>query len=360
MEASEKYGGESLIIAKARKRAHESKSKFIDLVYFNLEDLRFSTPKRVADYRAKRLSCTRIADLCCGIGSQSIAFSKTCKEVLAVEIDKRKIEYARMNDKEKKVKFIQGDVLSENTKKEVNEFKPDIIFCDPERLKSESVRILGSIKPSLIKIFEFYSKVTKNIAIEIPPQMNLKQLEELKKFGEFEAEYLSFNNKLNRMTVYFNDLKKADISAADISGTRIEKADCKAELSKKPLKFIYEASGAVKKAKLENEFALLINAKILGGKKKMILLTSESLCKNKEAKAFSKVYRLIAVSNNFNNTINILRKFGFGKVVLKIRIKPEDYWKERGRYQKLLKGKKEATLFKLNEESCIICEKISL
>jgi len=357
----EKYSNKEILsIAKARKRAQESKSKFIGMKYFNLEDLRFSTPKYVADYRAKRLSCNRIVDLCCGIGSQSIAFSKTCKKVLAVEIDERKIKYAEINDKEKKIKFVHGDILSEKVSKQIAEFKPDIIFCDPERLESEPARIIHSIKPSIMKILDIYSKITKNISIELPPQINLEQLEDLKKFGEFEAEYLSFNNKLNRMTVYFNGLKKADISAADVSGARIEKRGSRAEISEKPLKFIYEVSSAVTKAGIENEFALLINAKILGREKNRFLLTSRALCKNKEAGAFSKAYKLVAVSNNFNNTINILKKFGFGRVVLKIRIKPEDYWKERSRYQKLLKGKKEATLFKLNKENCIICEKISL
>ncbi len=333
---------ELLSIAKARKRASESKSKSIELDYFNLEDLRFSTPKDIADYRAKRLKCQKIVDLCSGIGSQSISFIKTCKNVLAVEIDSRKVKYAEMNDKSKRIKFIQGNILSENIIKEIKEFKPDAIFCDPERLESEKERNLDSIKPSIKQLIEIYSKITPNLCIELPPQIDLDKLKEL---GNFEAEYLSYNNKLNRLNIYFGSLKRSEISVVDISGARIEKSQANAKNANFPSTYLYEVSTAISKAGLENEFANKINADILGEDKTKLLLTSDKLSESSEAKNLSKIYKVLGYSFNFEEIIKILKKNNIGKVVIKKKIPPEDYWKERKKYESSLRGKKQACLF---------------
>ncbi|OGJ16469.1 hypothetical protein A3K73_04535 [Candidatus Pacearchaeota archaeon RBG_13_36_9] len=335
---------ELLSIAKARKRASESKSKYLDLLYFNEEDLRFSTPKDIAGYRAKRLKCSKIVDLCSGIGSQSIAFSRTCKKVLAIELDERKVKYAEMNDKSKKIKFLCSDVLSHEAIQAVKDFSPDIIFCDPERMEEEKERSIDSITPNIKKIIETYSKIAPNLCIEVPPQI---ALEKLNGIGGFEAEYLSYNNKLNRLDLYFGNLKKSGISVADVSGARIEKSQAAAENASFPSKYIYEVSTAITKAGLENEFAILINAEILSTEKNKLILTSNEASKTQESKAFSKVYRVLGFSDNFKELIRILKNNRVGKVILKKSISPQDYWQERKKYEKSLFGKKEACLFSI-------------
>ena len=351
---------ELLSIAKARKRASESKYKSLNLQYLNEDDLRFSTPKDLANYRAKRLKCNKIADLCSGIGSQAIAFSQVCKEVLAIEINERKIEYAKANDKRKKVKFIVGDILSEKIIKSIKEFTPDIIFCDPERMEEEKERTLESINPNIKKIIEIYSKITPNLCIEVPPQINQGILIPL---GTYEAEYLSYNNKLNRLDLYFGELKKAEVSVADISGARIEKSSKapKAKAAVFPSEYIYEVSTAITKAGLENEFAQSINAETLGTEKNKLLLTSNEASKTKEAKAFSKTYRVLGFSDNFKNIIQTLKNNKIGKVILKKSVPPENYWQERKKYEKFLHGKKEACLFSVksnNKEIEIVAEEL--
>src|SRR4030043_1468310 len=81
---------------------------------FEKEDLRWATPEIVADYRARRLKCDLIVDLCCGIGGQSIFFGKYCKKVVAVDKDEKKIEFAKKNAGVygvRNIDFIVGDVL---------------------------------------------------------------------------------------------------------------------------------------------------------------------------------------------------------------------------------------------------------
>jgi hypothetical protein len=342
---------EFLDIAKARKRAKESKYKFSEAKYFNSKDLRFSTPKEIADYIAERLKCDIIIDLCSGIGAQSFSFSKQCKKVYSVEINKDRFIYAKNNFPEKNIQFINGDVLSEKIINQIKETKPNIIFCDPERLESEIERNLDSIKPNIKQLIETYLKISPNICIELPPQIDFDKLKELKGLGDFEAEYLSFNNKLNRLHLYFGNLKKSEVSVVDVSGVRIERFGKSLEKVNnqnkvnKPLKYLYEATTAIIKAGLENEFAQKINAKTLYSNKTKLLLTSDSLSQSEEAKKLSKIYKILGYSDNFKGIIKILNNNKIGKVVIKKKVSPEEYWNERKKYEKQLFGKKQACLF---------------
>ncbi len=340
---------EFLSIAKAQIRNEKDKSKLIDAFYFNEEDLRFSTPKLVADYRAGRLKCNRIVDLCSGIGIQAGAFTRTCKEVLAVEIDSSKVKYAQENCKDRKnIKFLIGDVLDDDLINQVKKFSPDIIFCDPERLVEEKERNLESIKPNLRKLIEIYSKICRNICIEVPPRIDIKKLNEL---GNMEKEYLSLDNKLNRLDLYFGEIKKAEISVVDaVSRARLEKNSSikNAVISKKTLSYIYEVSEAVVKAGLINEFTNECGAAIIEGcEKNKVLLTSDYAI-DKKLKNLCNSYKIVGFADNFEDINKALRKIGFGKVVIKYSIEPKYYWKERNMIERGLLGKKEAAVLRVN------------
>lgn len=109
-EAEVECFDEIFSIAKARIKNDKTKEK----LYMNLGDLRFATHEEVAKYRASRLKCNTIIDAGCGIGLQSIAFSKTCKKVIAIEIDERKARYALENFKKlgiKNIELVTGDAI---------------------------------------------------------------------------------------------------------------------------------------------------------------------------------------------------------------------------------------------------------
>ena len=328
--------------------------------HFSEEDLRFATPLNVADYRAERLKCKVIIELCSGIGIQSGAFAKTCRKVFGFEIDERKVGYSQENFKEfDNLKFFQGDVLSKEVVKQVKEICPDIIFCDPERLAAEKERNLNSIKPSIKRLIEIYSKITPNICIEVPPQIDLMKLSEL---GEFEAEYLSLSNKLNRLNLYFGDLKSSEISVTDvISRVRIEKDKGirKPRKSNRIFRYLYEASSAIEKAGLENEFADELGALVLKGcEKGKLLLTSDKMYDGK-LKTLCNIYELMSVAGKLEDVARILKEKGFGKVVIKYSVSPKEYWKERNRIENNLIGnkEKEAVLFSV-EGKYVICRKV--
>jgi hypothetical protein len=67
------------------------------------------------------------------------------------------------------------------------------------------------------------------------------ELDKLKELGLFEAEYLSLDNKLNRLDLYFGELKKDNISVVDLTtGTKIISSQNKKTIrTKEILKYIF-------------------------------------------------------------------------------------------------------------------------
>ncbi|MEM0465595.1 MAG: hypothetical protein QXW97_02745 [Candidatus Pacearchaeota archaeon] len=354
---------ELISLAKARLEAQKEFSKKIyNVKYFNIDDLRFGTPVSVAEFRAKKLKCNKIVDLCSGIGLQSFAFSKQCSEVLSVEIDERKSKYSIMNfGEQKNITFICGDVLSKEIVKKVSDFKPDIIFCDSERQVNEKERSLQTIKPNLKDLISIYEKICPNICIEIPPRIDLEKLKDL----DCEKEYLSLNSKLNRLDLNFGNLKKFDVKVVDVeSGVYIFKDSNvnSIKVTDKINSFIYELSEAVIKADLINEIGELINADLLKFcEENKVLLTNKT--PNVDFKHLADCYKVIGISKNIDNAINILKKESVGKVVIKYSINPKYYWKERNRYENNIRGKKEVFIFKIFNKkrkiSYVICERLT-
>ena len=347
----EKLAGTKLIeeildIAIARRRFRE---KGVDKkLCLNSADFRFSTPKIVADYRAERLKCSTIADLGCGTGMQSFSFAKKCKKVYAVEIDERKLRYAKENAKLlgiKNIEFIHGDVLDEKIIKKIKD--ADIFFSDPSRLPSETERKLETILPDPRILLKKYPK---NIAIEFPPQIQEIDF-------DCEREYLSVRGFLNRLTLYFGTLKKANYSAVALPSKERLESSKKEEavlMNKKglPLDYIYEIDSAILKAGL----AVKLAEKTKTVAYETNLLTSGKLI---ESPFFRNSFKVLeACHSYFESIVKALQKHKIGQIVLRQRIDPKLYWKTRNDYEKNLKGEKVAHLFIF--EKAVVAEKIGL
>ncbi len=329
-------------IEAARTKNLKIKKTKYEGLYMNLSDLRFSTSDMVAEYRANRLKCNTIVDIGCGIGLQTIAFAKTCNKVYAIDIDERKVRFAKLNAKLLKlnnVKFFHGDAL-----KLVSKFKDaDMIFCETERAPSATERNLEQLKPNPYALLKTYKTVTENICIEVPAHIKTLRL-------NCEKEYLSINHQLNRLNLYFGNLKKCSVSVVALpSMKRLELSNKKALSSKKILKFLYEVDTAVTKAGLISE---LSNKNLYVYRK---FLTSNFKIKNDFFKNRFKV--LYSGKYSFKKIMNVLKTNNFGKVVLRQKVNPKEYWQLRNKYENKLNGKKTAHLF-IDEHETILCEKL--
>ena len=307
------------------------------------EFLKFATPRDVANYRAERLRCNVLVEIGAGIGGQTIAFSRKCKKIIAIELNKERAKILNENLKRlriKNVEVINGDALNKSIIQKISKENPEIIFVDTER-PEESERTLNKINPPIEKIIELYSHLTSRIAVEIPPFT--QDLEKLKLI--FEEEFISLNGQLNRLTLYFNELKTCEKSAIALpSKERLTNSGNEIKPQKvssiKNMKYLYFIDPAVVVSKLTNELSEKLNLPIFELNKPV--LVSNNLKKS----YFLVSYKIIKICENKPEKIlQELKKIGAGKVIIRYNVLPKDYWKIRNFYEKELEGKKEINLF---------------
>lgn len=333
------------------------KIKFTKPIYSNKDGLQLSTPEIAAKYIAKRLKTDIIADLGCGIGGQVIFFAKECKKVYAVERDPVKIEYAKKNCElygVDNVEFILGDALSLETRDKISD--SEIIFSDPARPLAEKIRTLDNLQPPIADLIKIYSGITKNLAFHAPPQMPPERIG-----FDCEYEYMSLNGQLNRLTLYFGDLKKCERSAFVLPANVYLPSSNVPDIETAQLgEYVYEPEPAVLKAGLLGELAGAISdagesVYFYNGNKKRTLLTSKNLI---DSSFFKDKYRVFGKTGKDIPQIKaVLTAANAGKVVLRFEVPPDEYWNVRNELENGLTGNKNVHLFRFGDE-VLVCEKI--
>jgi 16S rRNA G966 N2-methylase RsmD len=337
-------------VARCRIKAKEKFGELADKLYFDEIGLRYSTPKIVAEYRADRLKCDTIADVSCGVGAQLIFFAMRCSKAYGVEIDRKRALFAKLNAKSlglKNVEIIRGDALNG---KIVEKIRADIVFSDPARPPEEEVRTLESLQPNPILIHEKYSRVTENIAFELPPQMPPERIP-----LEGEKEYTSLNFKLNRLALYMGGLAECEVSAISLpSRERITDLDesIKPEKTTKFESFLYEVDPTIMKAGLLPNLLgkLDFNARVIYSDKRRTLLSSDEVVNS----AFLRRYSILNVVKFEISTIkNALKELNAAKVTLRFSLDPSEYWSVRKKLEEGLSGERWVYLFRIDEYAVI-------
>jgi SAM-dependent methyltransferase len=352
-----------------------------DVLSVPREEKRFSTPEIVAMYRAEKLACRTIVDLCSGYGFQAFAFSQTCNHVIAVELDPKKVaqaeEYARILGI-KNITFICGDVLDQKVVLKIAQTDVDVVFCDPERLPAEKERTLATIGPDVKKLLELYNPMTEQIVIEFPPHIRGLDLDAA---FDAEFEYLAVDGVVNRLTLYFGALKVSGKSVVLLPHVeRIEVLKKKGEehivssrLSSAGYQYILEPSPAVLLADLSFE-ALCYDAdakKIsaaIDGKEIMQTILGKKVfffSKEKIVNPFFTTYHILQRTKDTPGNVEqqkklagLLRAEGAEKVVLRYHVDPSQYWNERKKLEVGLNGHKTIHLFLF--DMAVLSEKCSL
>jgi len=326
----EQYKDELISIANARRNNKKSK----DISYLNENDLRFATHELAAEWRAKKLASSRLLEVGCGIGIQTIAFSKTCKRVISIDIDERKIEYAKANIKKlgiTNVEFVCADIMELTD--ELKLFNPETVFLDPARPAEEDVRTLKSFSPPLKEFIEAF-KYAKT-AIELPPQMQIMP-------AEGEREYMSINGLINRLTLYIGEYKTSAVLLP--KNIRIEGQPKEPEQIERLETYIIVPDPAVIKAGLINE----IHIKEYNG-----VYTSKNAITD-----FGTPLKILAAGDE-EKIIGELRKLKAGSILVRWKVDPKMYWKIRKRFEDRLSGTLQFHLFKAGSEY-IIAKKVNI
>ncbi len=342
---------ELISIAKAQIK----NTKTTHQIYFSEEDLQFATPDMIAEYRAKKLKTDTIIELGCGIGLQTIAFAKECKKVIAIDIDKRKIAYAKKNISLlgiSNVTFIYGDALDEHI---IKQCKGDKVFLDPERKQTEKERTLATITPNIQKIIAAYKEIASEICIELPPQIQEDMITQ-EKIAFDEKEYISINGKINRLHIYIDNKrdkkeKKELITAVSLpSQMKLSSEDT---LFKKKIvsaitkeySFLAEIDEAVQKASLIDTLPVEGDLFIWKNKQFLILRKKEINPFLQPQSPFLKLHLFIDTAKNKEELILKLQKQDIGKILIRGSISNEEYWPFRKSIEQNLKGNKTAEVF---------------
>lgn len=337
------------------------KKNFEQKLYSDDDGLRFATPWPVAAYRARKLKCSSLADISCGIGGQTVYFARECEVVYAIEINSAKLELARKNCKLfgiDNVEFICGDALSENVIEQIPAV--DVIFSDPARPAAEEQRDIFNLTPHIPEVLAAYSGKTNNFAFEVPPQLPPERIP-----FDCELEYLSLDGELNRLNLYFGNIRTCVRSALALPGAAKlcgklydeEKVPGITEVSI-PGKYLYEPEPSVVKAELLPELAAEMhegNIFTFRIDNKRLMMTSDLSVKHPMIK---NAYRIVFSSEFIPDDINReLRNLGYGKVLLRAEVDPSIYWEIRNRLERNLKGEKKINLF-VRGRTAYMCEKV--
>lgn len=336
------------------------KKNFERQLYSDEDGLRFATPWPVAAYRARRLKCSSLADISCGIGGQTVYFARECEIVYAIEIDPAKLELARKNCKLfglDNVEFICGDALFQDVIDQIPAV--DVVFSDPARAAAEDERDISNLTPHIPDVLTAYSGKTRNFAFEVPPQLPPDRIP-----FDCELEYLSLNGELNRLNLYFGNLKSCSRSAltlpgpVKLCGKLRHNEENELINSDQPGKYLYEPDPSVIKAELLPELITEIqnrNVEIFQIDNKRLMLTSNYAVEHPMIKNTCKiVFSAEFIPEDINRE---LKKLGYGKVLLRIEVDPAMYWDIRNRLEKNLKGDRKINLF-ARGRTAYICEKI--
>jgi len=333
------------------------KKQFKTEMISDKDGIRFATPEPVAEYRAKRLQCKTIADISCGIGGQALFFAKYCDFVYAIEIDPKKIAFAKKNAKimgVDNIEFIVGDALSSEVIAKLPQL--DVVFSDPARPPTEKERSIDNLSPSIPEVMKAYADISSNFAFEAPPQLSPEKIP-----FDCEREYMSLEGKLNRLNLYFGELKKADVSAVALPGSNIIRKTGAIEPTikvKETALYAYEPEECVTKAGLLEQLVAELKKEskdiaIFDIDDKRTLLSSNSEIENS---LFKNRYRkLLVTDTDFSQINSYLKKNSFGKVIVRAAIEPERYWDVRNELENGLDGERKAHLF-LKEGKTILFE----
>ncbi|GAQ92044.1 hypothetical protein KFL_009090040 [Klebsormidium nitens] len=190
-------------------------SKFDQGVRLDPEGWYSVTPEAIAVHHAKRCARRVVIDAFAGVGGNAIQMATTADWVIAVDLDPGRLALAEHNagvyGVRDKIEFVAGDFL-----RLAPTLRADALFLSPpwggpEYSLVETYDLDTMLEPvSGVELFKAALQVTSNIALFLPRNVDVKQLQELAWLAspplpcEIESNYLC--GKLKCITAYYGDL----------------------------------------------------------------------------------------------------------------------------------------------------------
>ena len=335
----------ALALTELREKARD-KFELADRMFFDREALEMASRQEISRYRAGRVQhCDTVMDLCCGIGGDLVSLGAHSR-VRAVEIDRVRLEMARMNAAAAglaRADFIQADV---------RHIRPtgDAVFIDPSRRAGEArARRAESYSPPLSHVQEIRRSVPATVA-KVGPAIDEHDLP-----ADAEVEFISSAGQCREAVLYFGPLVTARRRATVLPGPHSLVEEDGADVPVAPPgAFVFDPDPAVVRSHLLDPLARRLGAWKLDPR--IAYLSADTCC----ATPFSRCYRVLDIQPfQVKRLRQYLRAHGF----YPDQIKKRGFAVEPAELRQLLRvrsGERPATLIATRLASgpvVMICEK---
>ncbi|QPC81886.1 methyltransferase domain-containing protein [Phototrophicus methaneseepsis] len=183
----------ALTMARLRQRAVAKYGEIAPRLFFTPSALEQASDPLVRAYRAQFAAHQRVLDVCCGIGTDTIALAQVADAVMGLDIDPVRIEIARHNARvyDATAQFSVADVLQGIPD------SYDMIFYDPARRDEAGKRIydVDQYVPPLSLIENWQAR---QIVVKLSPGVDREQL------GPYGSavEFISVNGDLKEAVLW--------------------------------------------------------------------------------------------------------------------------------------------------------------
>jgi len=307
----------ALTQARLRVRARTKFGPDADVMLFTPDGYEQATRRSVADHRAARLAAAghqSVADLCCGVGGDAIAFARAGLRVIAVDRDPLTVAVARINltalGLADLVTVHQGDAQDALASGLLDD--SDAAFVDPARRGGRG-RVFdpGAYSPPFSFVRELAARFPATVAKVAPGIPH-----ELAGNG-IEAEWVSDGGEVKEAALWHGPLATPDVRRRATllpSGSTLTDLEPEARHVHEPGHWLHEPDGAVVRAGLVGQVA----ARLSGG---LVDATIAYVTTDIDGDdPFTKRYEVLADQPfGLKQLRATLRAMGFGDVVVKKR-----------------------------------------
>jgi len=277
-------------------------------MFFERLALEQASGETIAAYRARRFF-GRVADLCCGLGGDTLALAAR-GDVLAIDLDPLRLALAQHNVAVYRlrecVKWRQADALTTELANIGG------VFVDPDRRPAgKRERAVEACQPPLSALRARLSHDCP-LGVKLAPGVPTSDLADL----DAEAEFISVAGELKECVLWFGRLRRTRWRATLLPGEHVLCAEAPAESPGvgEVGRYLYDPDPAVLRAGLATDLAWRLGARQLD--ERIAWLTSDRL----EATPFATVYEVEADMPFNHRTLSAwLRARSVGRITVRTR-----------------------------------------
>ncbi|MCY4020677.1 MAG: methyltransferase domain-containing protein [Chloroflexi bacterium] len=226
---------------------------------FTEESLQQASHPRIRQYRADLLGSDELVDMCCGIGSDSMAYAESGRRVLGLDKDPVRIAIARHN-------AAALGVSAEFAVADVRAGMPsgyDAAFYDPSRrdARGRRIRDVERYVPPLSLIRRWPAK---ELVVKLSPAIALAQVQ---RYGG-QLEFISVDGGLSEAVLWRHRQSAPPLATRlDAAGIHHLSADYDAHVDiSEPRAWLFEPDPAILRARLLRQLAATLAASLLDGR----------------------------------------------------------------------------------------------